>query len=751
MNLKNLNLVLVFGLGFVLFYIMIYTYENVYLDIFTDRDIRRALGWLKGNLYLPGPEMSLGGSLPGPFFYFLLFPPLLFGGNIYSKFLIWQIAWLALSYTTAFYFTGKICKHKESLFIFIMFFAACVGPSLFFLIFYAANPVFSIIFHILAIMALYTWKETDQNKYLYLLGLTVGLGVQVHLLVSVHILTAFILFFIKKKKPWQSFLWFIGLIFLPCLPYLSLYNFYVLEAIKSAINNFRFFNVFVLFPSGLWGVNFHIITSFIPYLIGPVFFFLLLFLYKTWLKKIFPLSSSSINLFIIIAPAVCIPGLGAGYPWYTHHIPVLLMLLFSKLCDDLMPDNPDKKLNYLVLYGVLFVLPFIRNVKDIWPIKIYPEHLVIIGLFLILVCLIKVIKNITYYKLGKISILLIITFLHFFSRDYTKNISHYFPYTRIFPTDTFNDHWTNYYIHSRYRFVKPVLKQIALDTDWATERAIKRVYIIGGINRDVSLWAFYSLVKEQLKNTRPLNQSKFQIRGYFVVEHLKQFISYIRKDWKEYLSHSPYVSSFIQKEIKTGKVLLQDPKLYDRYWLIPYKLTKASVFSEAFSNIGQPYYWEEPHWLKTCRSTKSFIRNNYDFYYCMVLSGQLQRAGVHITFSEETNKLFIEVSFFGPMLGLKQETTSVDGYSYWSDIQVSLFCNNDRHVYSMPNIGYNPKFFVELIASKSLNAPLKLKIPINCKKAEITKVNLKFKHWKRRFFNYSNIISEQKDIIWNIL
>ena len=158
------------------------TNEYLYIDIFTQRDILRALGWLKGNFHWPGPEMSSGGNLPGPFFYFLLFPPLLFGESIYSQSLIWLVTWLSLTWTMAFCFASKFCKHKESLVIFLMFFISSIGDSLFLPTCFAWNAAFAIIFHILAIISLYYWilEKDNKNFYLYFFGIIIGLGIQIH-------------------------------------------------------------------------------------------------------------------------------------------------------------------------------------------------------------------------------------------------------------------------------------------------------------------------------------------------------------------------------------------------------------------------------------------------------------------------------------------------------------------------------------------------------------------------------------------
>lgn len=51
---------------------------NFYL--FQERDLDRALALAKGQLIFFGPETSGGGHLPGPFYYFLLALPTLFGG-----------------------------------------------------------------------------------------------------------------------------------------------------------------------------------------------------------------------------------------------------------------------------------------------------------------------------------------------------------------------------------------------------------------------------------------------------------------------------------------------------------------------------------------------------------------------------------------------------------------------------------------------------------------------------------------------
>ncbi len=53
---------------------------------FQTRDLRRAAELLAGHPIFYGPEMTGGGNLPGPFYYFLLLPSMLFGAQ-------WEAAW----------------------------------------------------------------------------------------------------------------------------------------------------------------------------------------------------------------------------------------------------------------------------------------------------------------------------------------------------------------------------------------------------------------------------------------------------------------------------------------------------------------------------------------------------------------------------------------------------------------------------------------------------------------------------------
>lgn len=741
-------------LSFFVFVFLIFYFFRDYtiFDIYTERDIQRSLNWLKGEFYWPGPEMTSGNNLPGPLFYFLLFPPLLFGENIYSQSLIWHFIWLSLTYTVAFHLANRICKHKESLYIFIMFLIVNIGSSLFQPLNYGWNASFSILFHLLAVMTLHYWRETGKNSYLYFSGLVIGFGIQIHFLLSVHLLTAF-LFFIFDKKSVKSAVLFVLLFLLPSLPYLLMYGldvFTISEYSTKYLSNLTE-NIFT--RNWFWSLS--RITSFKPYLLGP-FLFLFFLIIRKIIKRALPVTKSkeslfvltvrvtksTVNLLIITLPPLFISFFVGLYSWYTYFIPCCLMLLFSKLCDELMPKDQKKRLNYLLVYGGLFLLPFLKHITDpssysgvLWSTG---GHLAVFLLLVPIVVALLVVRGFAYNNLWRVCVLLLFAHILLQKNFNYKSLS-------AAPPKEFHIRWLS------YEAMEPLLEQIILRTGWTAQTAIKRIFLIGGPSHEISLFSYYSLAKEKLKRYLAVSINPSGSFSYFIIQHLERFTDYTAKDWKKYLSDSPFVPELIQKEIKSNKLIIKAPRLYKRHWLIPYKVTGKSIFPEGFHNTAQPYYWEEPEWLKNCKSTQQFAEDE-NFYYCMILPGHLQRAGVYVKPPKKTKKL--RVAFFGPLLGLKAKFSNTDGYAYWSNIQVSVVCDNREHSYSAPDLGRSPGKYNFTSYTKSLKSPLKLEFPIPCQK-EISQLKLNFEHLKGGpydyLLDYSKIPSKKKEIVWKVL
>ena len=313
--------------------------------------------------------------------------------------------------------------------------------------------------------------------------------------------------------------------------------------------------------------------------------------------------------------------------------------------------------------------------------------------------------------------------------------------------ETFSQDWPS------WQKLYPIMERIYTETNWQPKEAMKRILVLG-MHSELSLLSYYAMAKELIqKGKLPKGNVKINSRldrssktpsGYIVIQHLQRFIAYSQKDWRRYLTHSSILSEALKQEILRGKVLLENPQLYNRHWLIPYKVTKRSIFQKGFHNIGQPYYWEEPEWLKNCSFTGQFQDQN-KFYYCMVLPGYLQRAGVRIQLSDvdlQTSSSDFEIALVGPLIGTSDNSVNRDGFTFWFDIQIHWLCDTKKFHYDLPNIGWKYLSHYPDRAKKQaeqFTAPLTLKIPIashlsgkisqsSCRKENIKQIQLTFNY-----------------------
>ena len=743
--LKWSNYFLVFSLS--LFFCTLYKENFFYWDIFSARDVLRASAWLGGQFHWPGPELSGGNNLPGPFFYFLLFPPLFFGDNIYSQSFLWLIIWLSLTYTVAFSFVSKITVHKESLLIFFIVFIASLNSRFVPSLEQYWNPSFAIMFHILALMGLYYWTEKNKNLYLCLTGLVIALGMQVHLLVAVHTVTA-LLFYIfdqtARRRIMPLFL-FLLLVSFPVLLYNVMSYFQIFEA--SEMHHVRQIHWLIeqIF-SDEWIKNIKQAIGF--YVLIPFGFCFVLTLWQKRKMKKWPITQSTKNLFVILVAPLLLAILVAGIDWYVLFVPVFLVLLLSKWLDDLMPHKSDKKMNFLLVYSLLTLICCLPPFKDYFisffsPYSLFnimDGHYILIFLFVLFTMLVINIKweKKNFYKIIPLCVL-------FFLLGQV-NVLKYFSPRKPPVKEAFS--------RSRpsYQNLYPLLEKIYLETNWTPKTAMKRIHRIW-INRDLSLLAYYAMVGESLKKDirtgLPIEDNvssgsdlfSEKPQGYMIIQHLKMFVNWDQEAWSHYLSQSSLLSDDLRQEIAEGRVIIKKPELYNLYWLIPYNVTEKSIFVEGFSNMGQPYYWEEPEWLKNCQQTKKFNNEN-GLFYCRILPGYLQRAGIHIRFSKSTmsnasfSPLFLDMQFSGPLIGVTSCYSSLEGYTLWSDVHLALFCNKKIFHYTLPDIGSdgcNTWKDIKKIAKIAV-APLRLRVPIGgsskarqeCKEEHIEKIEITF-------------------------
>ena len=342
---KWASLVSIFVLSFIYFYLQIVHLE---FSIFTNRDLGRAWGWLNGEFYWPGPEMSGGGNLPGPFFYFLLAPPLFFGNSIYYS-LLWYISWMSLTFTLAFYFLMSLCRHKESLFFFPVIMLSLPLKTLHFS--FAWNAAFAVFFHILSIFSLYRWRwEGRKIKYIYILALSIGLGIQVHFFISIYLFIFLLLWVFQKDKRFYDLIPFSLIISFLLLPYyLGLY-FNIFEVSEYRTHDHDLIYVLYDLFSDTWFRN---IKRYFFYF-WPTFLIISLLILKSWImKKKISVTSSTYRLLWLLSIPILISIIVARKKWYICLAPIFLLIICIKILDDLTPSKRRRAL--FLLFGSLFI------------------------------------------------------------------------------------------------------------------------------------------------------------------------------------------------------------------------------------------------------------------------------------------------------------------------------------------------------------------------------------------------------------
>lgn len=161
--------------------------------IFQDRDLARAAELLKGNFIFFGPEMTGGGHLPGPLYYYLLAIPLALGQGWQGAFNL-LVATTALgAATTAFFFFARASLTTALIWLVLL----ATGTPVVRLMTMFMNVSFVLPFMFLAIVLLWTaFGESDERRRshaLIALGAAVGLGIQLHLSAIVFAIAALVL------------------------------------------------------------------------------------------------------------------------------------------------------------------------------------------------------------------------------------------------------------------------------------------------------------------------------------------------------------------------------------------------------------------------------------------------------------------------------------------------------------------------------------------------------------------------------
>lgn len=709
----------VFFFWFFLFYFQLE--ENLAVSIYSHKQILKAFGWLNGVPEWLGPELLVsGGTLTGPFFYFLLLPPLFFNSP-YTAAIIWLISWLSLTYTIAFLFIRDITKNIFSAPLFLVLIAG--SPVLLggILDYYDWNSLFSIFFHLILLICLYKWKLKKQDSLLYLIGLFLGLGIQVHYSVFFHIITL-ILFLVTDWRPWKSeskmaLSGCLTFFLLPQLPWLGAV---ISDRIYAPdFNLYHIINYLYQFLerpekwiSGLLESLdlFHYRKG---WHFGGILTLLIFFIALKKKKQkaggsIYREDSPFILSLILIMPVLFLFPSIYSYP-DLFFIPLFTIMVFVKWMDDIWPEKKFEKYSLFILYSLALFFPALAS--DLFK-NVYFKNIHELSV-LFLVCAVvsgSYFGLLSLNTLKKSKVRFIVLFFGLMLSSY-KALS--LPESK-----------------KGFTYSLKEIISFLIDQGEDSNEVFDKIFQVG-MRYDDFLFP-YLLAKESFPsrfNFRFDKNQKMKQKqgktGYFIVYNKRKrenFHQYSTGDWLRYLSSDIFPEE-IQKEISEKRLKIKSIDFKNNRWIISYFLSSDSIFQEGFRNVEKTFgRYKETHWVDENCYFPSFLKRDNRFYLCSISQGYLERTAFLIEFPLiKSESSFIKVSFAGHPLMITSPDSS--NSHLIKDITFDMECPHKVSIKVLSHIGLSRK---KSEYYKSFFAPLTLKIPVNCDLKNLKKFSVHF-------------------------
>ena len=703
--MKKLTNIIYFLSIFFAFYLIFYLGKDSFnVHSISHINILKALDWLNGNPDWLGPHIPHSiGNLPGPFFYFLIIPPLLLN-NPYTSLILYLIGWLSLTFTVAFYFVKKITKDSLSPFLFLIL----ILTSYFFretLLYIQLNNLFSILFHLILMIYLTQWRKEKKDLYLILTGLFMGLGVQVHHSILFHFITI-IVFLItyekiaEKQFEWKYFTAFISVFLLPQIPYLSvlfsndseLYiRNYEYEHINWLINNFLS-NPLNSLQEIFLSLDIYNKESLIR-MLAISLLGLMGYFYKTINREEYSVDDSMLSLLIITINPILLTFPFINSWFNSFFLFLFVLIIFVKWNDNFWPKKEVIKYSMFLTFSFILIINLVSSTHtNLIPFVYEPK------LFALLFCILLLIL-LSYKPLFK-------------TEKYVLSIA----LTLISLTIGYN-------FSNRSNGFKSALKHIYQNTGWSDKEAIQRVFQFG-FNGKSDFLFYYRLVIEEIG---PVDKKKdvTNNKGYFIIKKNGGLEKHSLKEWKDFFLNNEFPDE-VKKELKRNSLLIQNPHhITKSIDVVPYVIKSKTIFPKGFHNMGKSHF-KEPDWSKNTCYFPSLIKAGKTFYLCYVLYNYVgEKISFLINFSKIKKKSFLKAEITGFPLTIASSYRK--DFHFIENIIVEFSCGKKMEkVKLLSRIGYNidkSQYF------KSFFAPMELQIPVKCKNLNnIKNVNIAFNH-----------------------
>ncbi len=546
--------------------------------IFQLRDIERARSLLSGHLIFFGPEMTGGGNLPGPLYYYIL-ACTFFIKNSWIAVWVMQLAFAITAVIVGYTYFEKEFKSKATSILWLFMFATAPLTSWFLKIF--LNVSFLIPFVVLSlVLTIKSFESADpvkRKKYYLLNCLILSLGLQLHLSLIFFVSSLlFLNFFAEKlnlpKLSKKDF--FLGLAFfiVPLIPYLL---WIVLEKMKISFGDPGFYagkeegsikSLFFLIEQGVSGDKGRLI--------------------KQWIQKFIFTFPASILLLLFVVDLKM---------FYKKNKPLLIIFLFS-LIPFLNWLFSPQAIRYTMLAYITSQFVAVKMFHEVLNNKVKIKEFVIFGAGGITILALVQVFSFPRPELGSFSLRLIaVVLLIFFLGSKLEKKDKLYSLSAMLIFILMN---SGYYFLPRFNYLKfndretymptvkdwsHIWKTVHDKTGWSYAEARKRIYYIGHHMSQSPKLAFEASSKNF---TQGRDGSKVNMPdGFFVSNRYSvQVAKNSEVQWLLLQNIPNDIKSGIRnKQIEFGK------NLSEHIMVMPYWIKKSNFNYEYFQNTSEGY------------------------------------------------------------------------------------------------------------------------------------------------------------------
>lgn len=701
--------------------------QTMIFYMFQDRDMSRAQALLDGKMIFFGPELTGGGNLPGPFYYFLLSPPIWLGLGWMGAW-YWMFVLIAAGAVCGWYFIrSKYDSVTASVWLLIFSFLQPIHH----LTITFFNPSFNILFlvlaNILTVLAFTSEKQKVRDRSILFAFLISGLIIQIHYSGITHLLALLFLLAMAAKlrlpKPAiRKTVQGIGIFLLTLSPFLfwqifAHFNIYLGQAqsyVGSTAGSIP--SLLSYFKISTSAIQFIILCFQKLYLVLPVIFLIGIFLRYLFFSKSSAESSSlqtpedaknqsMLKVLLAISAFNFIPfsfyffvpqGSRYGAP-FAITMSFLAVVFIRKIFNS---AEKWKKFNYAAIVALAVMVGFICY----WNLY---RNQVIQKYFLSVLVMILVLTAVLYWR-QKRTLIPLFSFLLIAILSQTQGLVQAKLVKGIHSEGNMPVYW-------QWNLIWP---QIYKRTGWGVEEALARTFFINHQREQSPRQAYLHFVKNLTYEANPLAKMP---DGYFVTIDKPQ-----GQDLKEWM-----INESIQKEIKealiSGDIVIGKYDKMARVSVAPYFVINKKQLPAYFHSAGWGYAsLPEENILQSIKEPNGAIKLQQSKYlfkwndcpdhhrYC--------DAGMIVDVkSDERGQYSFDVLAVGLALSQSSKWISPTWTQAWVNPYLDVTCGSETKRFQLAtSVGYNrqyvgvDKFFQFPMVNNSILLPLNRHFEMTC-------------------------------------